>query len=43
MDVALHVLDMMESVETSARTGSAVTVTTTCERPERMGALIHLP
>jgi predicted dehydrogenase len=43
VDVALHVLDVMESVETSARTGSSVTVTTTCERPERMGALVHLP
>jgi predicted dehydrogenase len=43
VDVALHVLDVMESVETSARTGSSVTPTTTCERPERVGALIHLP
>jgi predicted dehydrogenase len=43
VDVALHVLDVMESVETSARTGSSVTVSTTCDRPEPVRSLITLP
>jgi predicted dehydrogenase len=42
VDVALHVLDVMESMQISARTGEAVPVTTTCARPERMTALIDL-
>ena len=31
--LALHVLDVMESLLASARSGAAVTVTSTCERP----------
>lgn len=41
-DVALHVLDVMESMQASARRGSAVTVTTTCDRPERIDGLIDV-
>ncbi len=42
-EVALHVLDVMESMQQSARTGASVTLTTTCERPDRIPALIPLP
>jgi predicted dehydrogenase len=42
-DVALHVLDVMESMLESARTGSSVTVTTTCDRPAGVSGLIDLP
>ncbi|HEU4346682.1 MAG TPA: Gfo/Idh/MocA family oxidoreductase [Actinoplanes sp.] len=41
-DVALHVLDIMESLQTSARTGNAVAMRTTCERPDRVAGLITL-
>jgi predicted dehydrogenase len=41
-DVALHVLDVMEAVETSARTGESVTVTTTCTRPAAVPGLVLL-
>jgi hypothetical protein len=43
VDVALHVLDVMESLQISARTGTAVTVATTCRRPDRVADLIELP
>ena len=39
VDVALHVLDVMESMQESARSGKAVTVNTTCNRPERVSSL----
>jgi predicted dehydrogenase len=39
-DVALHVLDVMESMQTSAATGTAVTVTTTCTQPAPLNRLI---
>jgi predicted dehydrogenase len=42
VDVALHVLDVMESVQRSAADGRSVTVRTTCERPERLPDLITL-
>jgi predicted dehydrogenase len=42
VDVALHVLDVMESVQASAADGRPVTVATTCERPERIAGLIAL-
>jgi predicted dehydrogenase len=42
VDVALHVLDVMESIQASARTGEFVTVSTTCDRPERVEGLIPL-
>ena len=41
--MALHVLDVMESMQESTRTGASVTLTTTCERPDRIPALIPLP
>ena len=41
-EIALHVLDVMESVQAGAGTGTPVTLTTTCERPERMPALVPL-
>ncbi len=41
-EVALHVLDVMEAMEASARTGASVTLTTTCERPARIPTLIPL-
>jgi predicted dehydrogenase len=34
VEVGLHVLDVMESVQAAADSGTAVEVTTTCERPE---------
>jgi predicted dehydrogenase len=40
VDVALHVLDVMESMQASARDGTSVTVATTCDRPERIDSLI---
>jgi predicted dehydrogenase len=42
VDVALHVLDVMESMQASARSGSSVTVSTTCRRPERVDRLINV-
>ena len=39
-ELARHVLDVMESVQRSARTGVAVDVSTTCERPERVPGLV---
>jgi predicted dehydrogenase len=39
-DVALHVLDVMESMLAGARTGRPVTVATTCDRPQRVDGLI---
>jgi predicted dehydrogenase len=42
VDVALHVLDVMESMETSARAGTAVTVSTPCRRPDPVAPLISL-
>lgn len=43
VEVALHVLDVMESMEASASSGASVAVTTTCEPPPRIEALINLP
>jgi predicted dehydrogenase len=34
VEVGLHVLDVMESVQAAADSGTAVEVTTTCERPQ---------
>ena len=42
VDVALHILDVMESMQASARSGGSVTVGTTCGRPERIERLIDL-
>ena len=42
-DVALHVLDIMESVQAGADSGTSVTLTTTCEPPARMDRLAGLP
>ena len=42
VDVALHVLDVMESMQAGAATGTAVTVATTCTRPEGVPGLIGL-
>jgi predicted dehydrogenase len=42
VDVALHVLDVMESMQTSARSGSSVMVGTTCVRPERIDTLVTI-
>jgi predicted dehydrogenase len=42
VDVALHVLDVMESMQASAATGTAVAVATTCTRPEVVSGLIGL-
>jgi predicted dehydrogenase len=42
VDVALHVLDVMESMLASALDGRSVTVGTTCTRPERIGNLIDV-
>jgi predicted dehydrogenase len=41
-EVALHVLDVMESVVGAAASGAAVTVRTTCERPEPVPGLVEL-
>jgi predicted dehydrogenase len=43
VDVALHVLDVMESMQASARTGTSVAVTTTCHRPDRIADVVELP
>ncbi|MEV7968520.1 Gfo/Idh/MocA family oxidoreductase [Sphaerisporangium sp. NPDC088356] len=37
--LAYHVLDIMESLLSSARLGTAVTITSTCERPQPVGLL----
>jgi predicted dehydrogenase len=42
VDVALHVLDVMESIQTSASSGQTVAVGTTCARPERIESLISV-
>ncbi len=42
-DLALHVLDIMESIHAAARDGAPVTLSTTCERPARVDGLITLP
>jgi predicted dehydrogenase len=39
-DVALHVLEVMESIQTSARGGSPVQVRSTCRRPDRVPGLL---
>ncbi|GAA3339306.1 Gfo/Idh/MocA family oxidoreductase [Amorphoplanes nipponensis] len=39
-DVALHVLDVMEAIQASARGGASVAVASTCRRPERIPELI---
>jgi predicted dehydrogenase len=41
-EIALHVLDMMESVQVAADTQAAVTLTTTCERPAAVEGLVDL-
>jgi predicted dehydrogenase len=41
-DVALHVLDVMESMQVSARAGTAVTVSTPCRRPDPVAPLISI-
>jgi predicted dehydrogenase len=41
-DVALHVLDVMEAIQASARSGGSVPVHTTCRRPDRIPAVIDL-
>ena len=41
-DVALHVLDVMESMEASARGGASVVVRTTCRRPDGITGLLDL-
>jgi predicted dehydrogenase len=40
VDVALHVLDVMESIHRSADTGAPAELGTTCERPAPVGRLI---
>jgi predicted dehydrogenase len=42
-EVALHVLDVIESIGSSAVTGRATPIGTTCTRPERLTGLITLP
>ena len=41
-EVALHVLDVMESVQAAADAGARVPVTTTCERPAPVAGLVDL-
>lgn len=41
-DVALHVLDVMASVQSAADAGTAVPVTTTCARPEPVAQPVDL-
>lgn len=41
-DVALHVLDVMEQVQVAADTGHAVTVATTCRRPDPVAQPVDL-
>ncbi len=40
-EVALHVLDVMESMQSAAATGAAVDVTTTCDRPAAIDRLLQ--
>ena len=42
-DVALHLLDVMESMQTAADTGAVMEIATTCERPAPIEKLITLP
>lgn len=41
-EVALHVLDVMESVQVAADTRASVTLTTTCERPAAVDGAVDL-
>lgn len=41
-DVALHVLDVMESMQASALAGASVPVRTTCVRPQRIADVLDL-
>jgi len=41
-EVAMHVLDIMESVHAAADGGAGVVLTTTCERPEPVPSLVDL-
>ena len=42
-DVALHLLDVMESMQTAADTGATIEISTTCEVPAAVDKLIALP
>ncbi len=42
LDVAAHVLDVMESVQTAADAGTSVDVRSTCERPEPVAEPVDL-
>jgi predicted dehydrogenase len=41
-ELALHVLDIMESVQQAADAGTSVELTTTCERPSPVGGVVEL-
>ena len=41
-DLALHVLDVMESVQQAAETRTSVALTTTCERPAAVAGVVDL-
>ncbi|HKG49586.1 MAG TPA: Gfo/Idh/MocA family oxidoreductase [Actinomycetales bacterium] len=41
-EVALHVLDIMESMQSAADAAASVTLTTTCERPAAVEGLVNL-
>jgi predicted dehydrogenase len=41
-EIAMHVLDVMESVQAAADSQTAVTLTTTCERPAAVDGLVDL-
>ena len=41
-DVALHILEVMEAIEASARGGGSVPVHTTCRRPDAVPGVIEL-
>jgi predicted dehydrogenase len=43
VDVALHVLDVMEAIGESAASGGSVEIGTTCARPDAVEGLITLP
>ncbi|WP_299037797.1 Gfo/Idh/MocA family protein [uncultured Pseudokineococcus sp.] len=42
LDLALHVVDVMASLERAAASGSGVATTTTCERPPAVDGLVDL-